>query len=219
MARLGSERHPSPTPMPTKLELELRELARSRTLLVEKREAFVDHARKSRGESKTVDSVFANLVKQINQHIERLEKRMRKLVESDARKKADVARLKQIFGVGELTAMLIIAELLDLRRFKSSRQLAAYCGLTPRVTESGQRKGQAHMSKIGNPHVRRALYMAAVVNVGHRKTDLADWYHRRVEQGMHKMKALAVVMRRILDRMYLLATTDVIYQRRPLEGV
>lgn len=219
MSRLGSERHPRPTPRCTKLELELRSLVRGRTFLIERREGFLDHVRKGRGEFKVHDSAFANVVKTIDRQIERIEKRMKRLIESDARKKADIARLKEIFGVGDLTAMVIIAELFDLRRFESARQLAAYCGMTPRIEESGKRRGKGYLTKVGNPHVRRALYMAAVVNVRFRKTDIADWYHRRVEQGMHKMKAMVVVMRRILDRMYLLLTTDVTYRLRPAEGV
>ena len=72
--------------------------------------------------------------------------------------------LISIPGVAELTAARLLAEIQDVRRFESARQLAAYAGVTPRQFTSGTSvHGKSRMSKMGNVHLRKHLYMPAMV--------------------------------------------------------
>ena len=64
-------------------------------------------------------------------------------------------------GVGELTAVAILAELGDTRRFNSSRQAVRYAGLDITVHQSDQRRAPGHLSRQGPPALRWALYEAA----------------------------------------------------------
>jgi transposase len=62
----------------------------------------------------------------------------------------------------ELTgAVILIAELGDLTRFDSPRQLMAYLGLTPSEYSSGDHRRQGGITKAGNSHARRALVEGA----------------------------------------------------------
>jgi len=69
--------------------------------------------------------------------------------------------LESIPGVGRLSALTLLCEMPDVASFERAEQWASLAGLHPRRRESGQWKGQSLMSRSGNAHVRRMLYMGA----------------------------------------------------------
>jgi transposase len=81
----------------------------------------------------------------------------------DARAKDDpyVEVLCQIRGVGRYIAMLVIAEVGDITRFPTARQLCSWAGMTPTVRSSDQRTRLGHISRQGSPALRWALVEAA----------------------------------------------------------
>src|SRR5256885_2250565 len=70
-------------------------------------------------------------------------------------------RLMGLYGIGHLTAVTILAELGDARRFSSSREAVRYSGLDITVHQSDQRRAPGHLSRQGPPALRWALYEAA----------------------------------------------------------
>ncbi len=76
-----------------------------------------------------------------------------------------VAWLRCFKGIDTVTAVCLVAELHDFRRFHSARQLMAYVGLVPSECSSGERERRGSITKAGNRHVRRLLVEAA-------------WHHR-----------------------------------------
>jgi len=72
-----------------------------------------------------------------------------------------VAALQALRGVQFTVAIITVAELGDLTRFDSPRQLMSYLGLTPSEYSSGDRRRQGGITKAGNGHARRALVEAA----------------------------------------------------------
>ncbi len=72
-----------------------------------------------------------------------------------------VEGLMALRGVSLITAMTILAELGDISRFDSPRQLMAYLGLVPSEHSSGGSRRQGAITKSGNGHVRRVLVEAA----------------------------------------------------------
>lgn len=103
----------------------------------------------------------------IDQHLRRLtalggdiaaaEERIAGLVAADP----VVAKLVQQPGIGLVTAAVMRAEIGSFRRFRNGKQLARYCGLTPRNASSGQRQADAGLVKAGNAHLRAVLIEAA----------------------------------------------------------
>ena len=83
--------------------------------------------------------------------------------EIDQHAKVDerVTLLCQIRGVGRYTAMLIIAEIGDIRRFPTARHLCAWAGLTPTVRSSDGKARLGHITRQGSPALRWALVEAA----------------------------------------------------------
>jgi len=72
-------------------------------------------------------------------------------------------RLLQLPGVGLVTAATLRAEIGRFDRFRNGKQLARFCGLSPRNASSGQRQADAGLIKAGNTDLRRVL-----IELGHR---------------------------------------------------
>jgi len=72
-----------------------------------------------------------------------------------------VEAMQALRGVQFTAAVTLIAELGDLRRFDTPRQLMSYLGLTPSEHSSGERRRQGAITKTGNAHARRVLVEGA----------------------------------------------------------
>jgi transposase len=68
-----------------------------------------------------------------------------------------VARLMTLPGIGLVTAATMRAEIGDFTRFDTGKQLARFCGVTPRNASSGQRQADAGLIRAGAPELRRVL--------------------------------------------------------------
>lgn len=75
-------------------------------------------------------------------------------------------RLASIPGVGPLTASALVAAVGDARQFRSARHFAAWLGLTPRMTSSGDKQRIGHISKAGDRYLRTLLIHGARAVVG-----------------------------------------------------
>jgi len=119
--------------------------------------------RGQRFEHEEAQAAFEHYVDQVDH----LDARMRKLDEqieevagSDTYRER-VARLSCLRGISTLSAMVILTELGDLRRFESPRHLMAYTGLVPSEHSSGESRRRGGVTKTGNGFVRRILVEAA----------------------------------------------------------
>jgi len=72
-----------------------------------------------------------------------------------------IGALETLRGVAAVTATTLVAELGDLTRFRTPRELMAYAGVVPSEHSSGGSRRRGHITKTGNAHVRRVLVEAA----------------------------------------------------------
>jgi len=72
-----------------------------------------------------------------------------------------VGWLRCFRGIDTLSAMILIAEIVDFQRFQHPRALMAYLGLVPSEYSSGERQRRGAITKAGNTHARRVLVEAA----------------------------------------------------------
>lgn len=72
-----------------------------------------------------------------------------------------VARLRGLRGVGPVTAWWLRAEVGEFSRFGTGKQLARFCGLSPRNASSGSRQADAGLIRAGNAQLRACLIQAA----------------------------------------------------------
>jgi transposase len=111
-----------------------------------------------------------------------------------ARKDEDVILLKTIAGVGLITAFTFLVYLGDRSRFKNSRCVGAYFGMTPRQYASGETQIQGRISKQGSSEVRFLLTEAASVILYRTKSwsKLKAWGLKLKKRKGHKKATLAV---------------------------
>jgi transposase len=131
------------------------------------------------------------------------EKQIRKLARSDTRTRL----LMSTPAVGPIVALTYASAIDDPGRFKSSKQVGAHFGLTPKRHQSGETDYTGRISKIGDGSVRTALYEAAHIMLTKPLkgcSALKSWAMRIARRaGMNKAKValarrLAVIMHRML---------------------
>lgn len=94
--------------------------------------------------------------------------------------------INSIFGIGEFTASLIIAEISDINRFKNIKELTAYCGLDSSIKQSGKSINiKGPISKSGNKYLRKILFVSilnilSVNRVCHIENDIETYYRKNV---------------------------------------
>ena len=99
---------------------------------------------------------YRDTVDETERRLERLTEQLRQLAPT-WRWAPVVGALQALRGVKFVTAVGLIAELGDLRRFRHPRELMAYLGLVPSEHSSGPSVRRGAITKAGNPHVRRLL--------------------------------------------------------------
>jgi len=102
-----------------------------------------------------------------------------------------------IKGVGPITAAGLIGEVGDFRSYGTIPEMEKLAGLDLFEISSGFHKGRRRISKRGRPLLRKLLYFGAI-NVVRTGGILHGWYHRALERGMPKTKALVAVSRKLL---------------------
>jgi len=115
--------------------------------------------------------------------------------------------LRSVPGVGGVTAQTLIAEVPELGSL-GRRQIAALIGVAPLNRDSGSLRGR-RMIAGGRPHVRRVLYMAALVAIRYNPA-IAAFYARLTAAGRPKKVALVAAMRKLLTIL-----NAILRERRP----
>jgi transposase len=139
----------------------------------------------------------------LRREFDRFEKQVRAIARCDTRARL----LMSVPGVGSIVSLTFAAAIDDPARFKSSKQVGAYFGLTPTKYQSGETDIDGRISKIGDAWVRAVLYEAAnIILTKPLKgcTALKSWAMKLARRsGMKKAKValsrkIAVIMHRML---------------------
>lgn len=115
-------------------------------------------------------------LEQLSQLIHQAEQRLRQVTHNDKL----IQLLTKQSGIGPQTAYLIRAEIGRFDRFKNGKQLARFCGLSPRNASSGQRQADAGLIRAGNGQLRAVIIEAAWRLIQH------DPYWKQFAAGMRK---------------------------------
>jgi hypothetical protein len=108
--------------------------------------------------------------------------------------------LMKHYGIGELTAVTILAELGDARRFSSSRHAVRYAGLDITVHQSDQRRAPGHLSRQGPPALRWALFEAA--QAARRPGSPDREYYDQAADRLGGNRACLALARKLLKRSF-----------------
>jgi transposase len=108
--------------------------------------------------------------------------------------------LQRIPGIGPVLALLIRAEVGDIRRFPTASHLASYAGLVPRVDASAGRVRYGRMTRRGSPWLRWALVEAAMH--GPRRTDRIGRWGRSLAIRKGALTARVALARTLCDEIF-----------------
>jgi transposase len=132
--------------------------------------------------------------------VDRIDGELRQHARADPRVKV----LTALPGVGQFTALVMLAEIGDITRFPSARKLASWAGLTPTVRGSDLTVRHGHISKQGSAWLRWVLNQAA--QTAKRSPEFAATY-AAITKRRGKKIATTAIARKLLTRAYHLLAT------------
>jgi len=131
--------------------------------------------------------------------IERIDGELRLHAKADPRVKV----LTTLPGVGQFTALVMLAEIGDITRFGSARKLASWAGLTPTVRGSDRTVRHGHISKQGSAWLRRVMNQAA--QTAKRSPEFSATYSAIAKRRGKKIATIAISRKLLTRAWHLLA--------------
>ena len=125
----------------------------------------------------------------------------------------EVQNISTIPGVGELTAVTVLAETNGFELIRNKKQLTSYAGLDVIEKTSGTSiKGKTRISKKGNRNLRKAMHLPALTAIKH--VDVyRELYARLVSKNGIKMKGIVAVQRKILELIYVIHKNRTVFEQ------
>ena len=151
-------------------------------------------------------TVYLEMITTLSTEIARLEE----LIDEYAASLEETQLLTSIPGVGEYAAMTIYAELGEIDRFDSDKQVVSYAGLNPVVRESGDSRTEGGISKQGSRRLRWILVQCANVAV-HTCNDpyLKQFYDRLASRKNSKIAIVATARKMLVSIYHMLDRKEV----------
>jgi transposase len=207
IAQFGLERKLGNWKKPKKIYKELLQLTRERDQIVGERVSVKNMLHAENAEAypnanslKRMKARIAFLTKQESQ----IKKELNTYIQKDEKLRNGVKIITSIPGIGELTALIILAETNGFDLIRNKKQLVSYAGLDVRERQSGTSvNGKPKISKRGNRSLRKAMHFPSLSSVKHNQVH-KDLYARLVSKHGIKMKGLVAVQRKLLELAYIL---------------
>jgi transposase len=193
LAEFGRQTTPHPQAPLDAVTAQLRELTRHRVHLQELSQNTLQQNRHLT--LPTLRRENAQLLRQLKTHLHKIQLQIEALLQSQPQLQQKAQTLQQIKGVGEKTAVSLLAEMPELGSLNRG-QAAALAGVAPFSRESGQWKGKRYIGG-GRALARKALYMAALVATRFHPS-LKAFYLGLRQRGKPGKVALTAVMRKLI---------------------
>lgn len=168
-------------------------LVRRREQLVKQRAMEKQHA-ETVGNKEAVRSI-KRTIDFLDKEITRIEQAIKALINADSALIEKVERLSAVKGIGDITALTLIADLPELGQL-TNKEISALVGVAPFCRDSGTLKGK-RTTWGGRAQVRAILYMAALSAVQY-NPPIKAFYNRLMKNGKTKKVALVATMRKLL---------------------
>ena len=216
IAQFGLERKLDKWAKPKSIYKELQQLTRERDQIVQERSVIKNqiHAEKTESEpnQKSLERMQAR-IRFLNSQEQEIKADITYIVSKDPDLKQVINNITTIPGVGELTAVIVLAETNGFELIRNKSQLSSYAGLDVKEKQSGTSvKGKPRISKKGNRNLRKSMHLPSLTAV---KWDenFKNIYARLISKNGIKMKALVAVQRKILELIYILFKNETVYDK------
>ena len=215
IALFGLDRKLDKWTKPAEVFKRLKQLTRERDQLVAERVMVKNqlHAEQTEALSN------ASSIKRLNTRIKFLSKQeseikqdINSLIKDNPKVKEIIDRITTITGIGDLTAIIVLAETNGFELIRNKKQLVSYAGLDVREKESGTSvKAKPRISKKGNRSIRKAMHLPSLSAVKH-DNHFKEIYGRLVSKHGIKKKALVAIQRKLLELIYIIYKNETVYQ-------
>lgn len=207
IAQFGLERKLDNWVRPKDIYRELKQLTRERDQVVEER-AMVKNQRHAEKSEAMPNQKSLERIEERIKFLSRQEKEIKfdiaTLLKSQPEVKQRVNNICTIPGVGELTAVTVLAETNGFELIRNKKQLTSYAGFDVKEKQSGTSvKGKPRISKRGNRHLRKSMHLPSLSSVKYNQPH-KDLYVRVVSKSGIKMKALIAVQRKMLELIFVI---------------
>lgn len=214
IALFGLEKKVDDWVQPKRVFRELRQVTRERDQLIAERTILKNQLHAEQIEAYPSEQTISRIrirIKMINGQLKETLSETTAAITNDQEINRSVKLLTSIPGIGLLTAAVIMAETNGFELIRSKKQLTSYAGLDVKEKESGTSvKGKPRISKRGNRHLRKAMYMPALSAIRHSERYKAIFV-RIVSRNGIKMKGAVAVQRKLLEMTYTVYKTQTPY--------
>lgn len=214
LADMGLQQELEPWSPCSKNILDLRSLTRQVEVFQQARTALRNQLEATEHMAFSNDLVTKNLkslIQNIEESLDELKQHITEVIEKDPVLLSKYELVKPIKGLGLLTFATLVAETGGFELFENQKQLVSYAGYDVVENQSGGRAGKTRISKQGNTHIRRILFMASLNMVRYEVSPFYQLYHRVEERTKIKMKGYVAVQRKLLCLIYALWKRDMVY--------
>lgn len=134
--------------------------------------------------------------------------RITAVLQEETLKVPNVEKLLTIKGIGIITVAGFLAEVGDIGRFQSPKQIQKLAGLEPKENSSGKHKGRTSISKRGRRKLRRLLFQAALPLIRSNEDfrEVYVYYTTRRDNPLKGMQAMIAVSCKLIRIFYALLT-------------
>lgn len=120
--------------------------------------------------------------------------------------------IKSIDGVNDITGSTFLAELGDINKFNSYKHVIAFAGLDPSIHQSGQYEGRSTISKRGNRHLRRVIFLMTLCAV-RSKNAFRDYFLRRKQEGLPPKKAILATAHKLVRVIFAMLSNKTLFRK------
>lgn len=138
----------------------------------------------------------ALILMQLEDHLKELSEML--IEQCQAQMKEDIEILTSIRGIGQKSATNFLAELGgDITLYQSHKQVIAMAGIDPSVHPSGKYEGLSKISKRGNRHLRRIIWLMSVKAIQF-NSYFRTYFQKRTEEGLIYKKAVLATAHKLI---------------------
>ena len=120
--------------------------------------------------------------------------------------------IRSIDGVNDITGSTFLAEIGDINKFTSYKHIIAFAGLDPSIHQSGQYVGRSTISKRGNRHLRRIIFLMTLCAV-RCKNAFREYFLRRKQEGLPPKKAILATSHKLIRVIFAMLSNKTLFRK------
>ena len=158
---------------------------------------------------KELKTSYQSILKKLEKEKDKLESKMLKIGKEEYQQ--TLKSLTSIPGIGNKTAIMLIAMTSDFDKFEHYKELIAYVGFSPRIYQSGTSiNGKGHICKMGKAQIRKLLYMCSWTAKKYNK-GCVEMYERLKKKGKPERVIKIALANKLLKQAFAIAKNKTMF--------